>query len=168
HLDLAGKEPVLTAGKGAGVCLLHVLLDDVGDEVAGHAHVEEQLAAAALLVERERLSGTEQVGRRRRRRLPLRIGGLWRRGRRRRRWRGRWRRRWLRLQALEPLGQSLQLLAQLLDLTSQRAGILRDRRCCDEHERDDDEEDSHGNLPVAVKSWRVRHGTRRNDDGMRE
>ena len=145
QLDLARKEAILAAGEGAGAGLLDVVLGDVADEIAGHAHVEEQLAAATLLVERERLPRAEQVGRRGRRHLRLWICGRWP-GRARRRRRGH--RRRLRLQPLQPLAQRvdgslilLLLALELLELLAQRFGVLREdgRRAERDEERDNED-----------------------------
>src|SRR5437762_4598273 len=110
-----------------------------------HAHVEEQLAAATLLVERERLPRAEQVGRRWRRHLRLWICRRWP-GRARRRRRGH--RRRLRLQPLQPLAQRvdgslilLLLALELLELLAQRFGVLREdgRRAERDEERDNED-----------------------------
>ena len=147
QLDLARKEAILAAGEGAGAGLLDVVLGDVADEIAGHAHVEEQLAAATLLVERERLPRAEQVGRRGRRHLRLWICGRWPARARRRR---RGHRRRLRLQPLQPLAQRvdgslilLLLALELLELLAQRFGVLREdgRRAERDEERDNEDHD---------------------------
>src|SRR5438105_746575 len=145
QLDLARKEAILAAGERAGAGLLDVVLGDVADEIAGHAHIEEQLAAATLLVERERLPRAEQVGRRGRRHLRLWICRRWP-GRARRRRRGH--RRRLRLQPLQPLAQRvdgslilLLLALELLELLAQRFGVLRGdgRRAERDEERDNED-----------------------------
>ena len=61
ELDLAREEVVLEAGEGAALGLLHVVLGEVADEVAGDAHVEEELARAPALVEREGLARPGEV-----------------------------------------------------------------------------------------------------------
>src|SRR5207247_8265524 len=61
QLHLAREEAVLLARERSAIRLGDVALGDAGDEVAGDAHVEEQLARAALLVERERLARPEQL-----------------------------------------------------------------------------------------------------------
>src|SRR5215510_11418864 len=46
-LDLTREEEILQAGKAAALVLLHVVLGQVADEVAGDTHVEEKLPGAA-------------------------------------------------------------------------------------------------------------------------
>jgi hypothetical protein len=70
QFHLAREETVLAAGERPGVGLVDVVLREVGDEIAGEADVEQQLAAAALAVEREGLARAGEVDQ------------AWRRGRR--------------------------------------------------------------------------------------
>src|SRR5262249_62019357 len=62
-LDLAWEEEILQAGEAAALVLLHVVLGQVAHEVAGDAHVEEELTGTAPLVEREWLAGLDEVER---------------------------------------------------------------------------------------------------------
>src|SRR5439155_19327135 len=104
QLALAREETILLAAERAAPGLLHVRLGEIAHEVAGDAHVEEELAAAALLVEREGLPRARQVcDGRAGRRSP------------RRRWRGR--RGPLRLELLQPVGDRLELLLERLELS---------------------------------------------------
>src|SRR5213078_2978450 len=105
QLDLAWEEAVLLSGEGAPPGFLDVRLRDVADEVADDADIEQELTAAALRVERERLARARQVGER----DPRRPRWRGKRGGGRRRARGR-----LRLHPLEPLGERLELLLELL------------------------------------------------------
>src|SRR5204862_2819155 len=110
-------ETILLAAERAAPGLLHVRLGEIAHEVAGDAHVEEELAAAALLVEREGLPRARQVcDGRAGRRSP------------RRRWRGRGRRHGRRgplsLELLETVGDRLELLLERLELSAQRLGLL--------------------------------------------
>jgi len=66
HLALTQVKEVLEAREAAALVLLDVVLGQVADEVARHAHVEEELALAAPLVEREGLARPDQVERGRR------------------------------------------------------------------------------------------------------
>src|SRR5438132_6901958 len=65
QLHFARKEPVFAAREGTAVRLLHIVLREAAHEVAGDTHVEQELAGAALLVEPERLTWTQELGRRR-------------------------------------------------------------------------------------------------------
>ena len=64
QLDLAWEEAVLLSGEGPPPGFLDVRLRDVADEVADDADIEQELTAAALRVERERLARARQVGER--------------------------------------------------------------------------------------------------------
>ncbi len=123
QLDLAREETVLLSAKRAAPGLLHVRLGEVTDEVASDTHVEEELAGAALLVEREGLSRARQVRdgrarrrspRRRRRGHGRQCGSGHRRGRRGP----------LSLELLQPVGDRLELLLERLELSAQRLGLL--------------------------------------------
>ena len=61
HLDLPGEDAVLLALKRAGPRLLDPLRGEAAREVPGHPHVEEELAGAPPLVQRERLPRAGQV-----------------------------------------------------------------------------------------------------------
>src|SRR5205823_2654551 len=65
-LHLAWEKQVLEAWEAPAPVLLDVLLGQVADEIAGHAHVEEKLAGAAALVEGEGLPRPDEVERSRR------------------------------------------------------------------------------------------------------
>src|SRR5439155_1467093 len=64
ELDLAREEAVLLAGERPALGFLDVRLREVAHEIAGDPDVEEDLAGAALRVERERLVRTRQLGER--------------------------------------------------------------------------------------------------------
>src|SRR3989441_3783968 len=120
QLDLAREEAILLAGERAALGLLDVRLHDVADEVAGDTDVEEELAGAPLLVERERLARAREVDCRdssRRRR-----GGLGHRS-------GRGRPRFPNPGTIT---ERLQLLLELLHLPAQRFRLLRDGRRSEE------------------------------------
>src|SRR5439155_25863096 len=65
ELDLAREEAVLLTGERAAARPLDVARRDVADEVAGDAHVEQELTRAALLVQGEGLAGAQDGERRR-------------------------------------------------------------------------------------------------------
>ena len=154
-LDLPREEVVLEPGEGAALRLLHVVLRQVADEVAGDPHVEEQLTRAPALVKRKRLARPREIDQRwhpaRRRRT---CGRARRRlAHRRPRWRCDGHRGRRRLDLLEPLAQvvdgllvallhALELLAHLLELLAHRFGVLsrgdrrRERRRGDDGEND--------------------------------
>ncbi|PYM76257.1 MAG: hypothetical protein DME10_01420 [Candidatus Rokuibacteriota bacterium] len=135
QLDLTRKEEVLQARETAALVLLDIALGQIPDEIARHAHVEEELPRAAPLVERERLARSDEIhgrgrtapGRRRGRQLRRHGRGGDGCGRRLLA---------LGLEALEAVGHGLhgfavlilhglELLAHLLHVPADRLCILR-------------------------------------------
>ncbi len=172
-LDLPREEQVLEAGEAAALVLLHVVLGQVAHEVACDAHVEEELARAAPLVEGEGLTRPYEIeGGRLAAGWPLRdLGGQGRCGGR---GLGHFGRRGggagrpdgglrARLDALEALDHrvqrflvlllhDLELLAHLLHLTPERFRVLRTGRRGNGKQRQHDggcDECTHGVLPMA-------------------
>src|SRR6266542_269844 len=140
ELDFSRKEAVLAAGERPGPGAVDVALREVGDEITGDPHVEQELTGSPCAVQREGLPALEQIhGRRRRGRRLCRTRRLHDDRRRRRHGRR------LGLQTPQPLAERvdrllilllgvLELLAHLLQLSAEGLGILRDRRDRD-HQR---------------------------------